>query len=192
MHRRGALASLCCHSPTFVPLLHPLLLCTGLFLIGCCVSPLFHQPPESTIVLYIFFSFFTSSPQKRMVSAFHCAPHSSQPPSIVPLFVAAYCWLVVACSIIPWRPPKAMMYVFIFLFFYFSFRFVPGGSIFGTLCTTQDETMSPLGSCKSFQKIWQMTDPSRWLTCQDIIIETHVGYPPHQPEKIQRSFDRNL
>jgi hypothetical protein len=25
-----------------------------------------------------------------------------------------------------------------------------------------------------------------------IILESQVGYPPHQPEKIQRSFDRNL
>jgi hypothetical protein len=35
--RRGALASLC-HSPTFVPLLHLLLLCACPFLVGCCVS----------------------------------------------------------------------------------------------------------------------------------------------------------
>jgi hypothetical protein len=25
-----------------------------------------------------------------------------------------------------------------------------------------------------------------------IILESQVGYPPNQPEKIQRSFDRNL
>ncbi len=43
-----------------------------------------------------------------------------------------------------------------------------------------------------FSKIRQMAVPSSWLTRQDIILESQVRYPPHQPEKIQRSFDRNL
>ncbi len=43
-----------------------------------------------------------------------------------------------------------------------------------------------------FSKIRQMADPSRWLTRHNTILESQVGYPPHQPEKIQRSFDRNL
>jgi hypothetical protein len=70
-------------------------------------------------MLYIFSSLFTSPPQKIMVSAFPRAPclSHSPSPSIVPLFAAAYCWLVVVCSIIAWRPPKATMYVFIFLIF---------------------------------------------------------------------------
>ena len=49
-HRHGALASLCCHFRMFVPLLHPLLLRACLFLVGCCVSFLFHWPPKSTIM----------------------------------------------------------------------------------------------------------------------------------------------
>ncbi len=54
------------------------------------------------------------------------------------------------------------------------------------------DRQAPPGSSKSFQKIRQMADLSRWLTRHDIIPESQVGYPPHQPEKIQRSFDRNL
>jgi hypothetical protein len=54
------------------------------------------------------------------------------------------------------------------------------------------DRQAPPGSSESFQKIQHMADPSRWLTHHDIIPESQVGYPPHQPEKIQRSFDRNL
>ena len=36
------------------------------------------------------------------------------------------------------------------------------------------------------------TDPSRWLMRHNIIPESRVGYPPHQPKKIQRSFDKKL
>ncbi len=43
-----------------------------------------------------------------------------------------------------------------------------------------------------FSKILQMVDPNRWLTRHDTILESQVGYPPHQPEKIQKTFDRNL
>ncbi len=90
--RCGALASFCCHSPTFVPLLHPLLLHACLFLVACCVSLLFHRLLKSTIMLYIFSLSFYFAPSKRMVSAFPRAPPLSHPPSIVPLFAAAYCW----------------------------------------------------------------------------------------------------
>ena len=101
--RLGALASLRCHSPTFVLLLHPFFLRACLFLVGCCVSLLFHRPPKSTDTLCIFFLFFTLSPQKRIVSAFPCAPHSSRPPSVVPLSP----WVVGAAAILTEREGKA-------------------------------------------------------------------------------------
>jgi hypothetical protein len=55
--RRGALASLC-HSPTFVPLFHPLLLRAHPFLIGCCVStiPLAAVQDHDVILLIIFYT----------------------------------------------------------------------------------------------------------------------------------------
>jgi hypothetical protein len=55
-----------------------------------------------------------------------------------------------------------------------------------------DRRQAPPESSESFSKIRQMADPSRWLMRHDITPESQVGYPPHQPEKIQRSFDRNL
>ena len=55
-----------------------------------------------------------------------------------------------------------------------------------------DDRQAPPGSSKSFQKIQADIRSEQMADAPHTILESQVGYPPHQPEKIQRSFDRNL
>jgi hypothetical protein len=54
------------------------------------------------------------------------------------------------------------------------------------------DRQAPPGSSESFQKIQTDIRSEKMADVPHIILESQVGYPPHQPEKIQRSFDRNL
>ncbi len=67
------------------------------------------------------------------------------------------------------------------------------GDLLNSLSLVYDgDRQAPPGSSEYFQRFDRWQDLSRWLTRHDIMPESQVGYPPHQPEKIQRSFDRNL
>jgi hypothetical protein len=54
------------------------------------------------------------------------------------------------------------------------------------------DRQAPPGSSESFQKIRTDIRSEQMADAPHIILESQVGYPPHHPGEIQRSFDRNL
>ncbi len=84
------------------------------------MSPLSAIPSAAIQVHDFVFDFYhplTLPPSKTIVSRFPALPALAHIPSILPSVTAACFWLVVVCSIIVWKPPKASMYFFVFYFF---------------------------------------------------------------------------
>jgi hypothetical protein len=54
------------------------------------------------------------------------------------------------------------------------------------------DRQAPSGSSKSFQKIRADIRSEQMADAPHIKLESQIGYPPHQLEKIQRSFDRHI
>ncbi len=116
----GKFASLCCHTPTFIPLLHPLLLRACLFLIGCCVSLYSIGHSSQQLCLFFFLSFYFAPSKKNGISL-PSRPLLVSSPLNSPIL---YCRiLLVGCRVLYHRLEAAESHDVCFYFLFFGVPF---------------------------------------------------------------------